>query len=446
MKNLKFLFVSKPPFILFVVYVLIVVIFAGILMLPISTTSGSVTNFTDAFFTSASAFCVTGLTVETTADYWSTFGQIMLLLEIQLGGLGIMTIASFIAMLTNQKLEGSQRKLVQEATNSLNMGDLADLVKFILKSSFIIESVGALLLAFSFVPQFGICKGIWFAVFHSISAYCNAGFDLLSNTSLCEYSSNVLLLLTISALIVMGGIGFRVYDNVLKTRQFKKLRLHSKIVLASTAGLLLGGAFLFLIVEWNNPKTIGGVSLDKKILTSFFQSVTARTAGFASVDQRAITDASAFLTIILMFIGGSPAGTAGGIKTTTFITLLALIFSMLKNKDKIVIFKRRIPDELVKKAFAVFFISLLWCLIVSFLLMVFQKNIPPLDLIFETFSAFATVGLTRGVTPSLCIVSKFLISLTMLFGKVGVLGIAFAFAQKKRKVNYREAEEKIVIG
>ncbi|MEL3908137.1 MAG: TrkH family potassium uptake protein [Treponemataceae bacterium] len=446
MKNLKFLFVSKPPFILFVVYVLIVVIFAGILMLPISTTGGSVTNFTDAFFTSASAFCVTGLTVETTADYWSTFGQIMLLLEIQLGGLGIMTIASFIAMLTNQKLEGSQRKLVQEATNSLNMGDLADLVKFILKSSFIIESVGALLLAFSFVPQFGIYKGIWFAVFHSISAYCNAGFDLLGNTSLCEYASNVLLLLTISALIVMGGIGFRVYDNVLKTRQFKKLRLHSKIVLASTVGLLLGGAFLFLIVEWNNPKTIGGLSLDKKILTSFFQSVTTRTAGFASVDQLAITDASAFLMIILMFIGGSPAGTAGGIKTTTFITLLALIFSMLKNKDKIVIFKRRIPDELVKKAFAVFFISLLWCLIVSFLLMVFQKNIPPLDLIFETFSAFATVGLTRGVTPSLCIVSKFLISLTMLFGKVGVLGIAFAFAQKKRKVNYREAEEKIVIG
>lgn len=444
--KLKIKIAENPPLLLLVVYASVILVSTVVLMLPVSTQDGRATHFIDAFFTSASAFCVTGLVVEPTYAYWSLFGQCFILLVIQLGGLGVMTIVAFIGILTNQKLEGSQRRIMQEATNSPYLGDLSKLIIFILKSTFLIEGIGVVLLAFSFVPIFGFVRGIWYAVFHSISAYCNAGFDVLGDESLCAYNSHHGMLLTIAALIIIAGLGFRVYIDVLKTRHLKTLRLHSKIVLVSTAVLIAGGTLLFLLTEWSNPETIGDMSIGDKIIQAFFQSVTPRTAGFAAIDQAKLTHASAFATIILMFIGGSPAGTAGGVKTTTLVTLFALLRSLLRNKDEIVIFKRRLSTDIVKKSAVIFFISLLWCLIVSFFLMIFEKNIPPLDLMFEAFSAFATAGLTRGITADLHTVSKVLISMTMLFGKVGILGMVFAFARTKRKVNFHEAEEKIIIG
>lgn len=438
--------VNNPPLMLFISYVTIIVIGALVLMLPISTASGVVTPFVNTFFTSTSAFCVTGLVQYTTATYWSTFGQVVILIIIQMGGLGIMTLAGLVAFFTHKKISLKDRKIIREETNSDNLGGLFKLVMFILKSTFLIEGIGALFLSIEFIPRYGFLKGVWYSIFHAISAYCNAGFDILGEVSLSDYVGNVIVILTISSLIILGGLGFRVYKDILDKKTYKKLSLHTKIVLKMTIILLLVGTIGTMILEWNNPNTLGNQNLLTKILGGFMQSTTARTAGYYSIDQVLMTDATAFLTIILMFIGGSPAGTAGGLKTTTFATLIASVNGELKNKEDVVILNKRIPRKVAKKAVAIVVVFLGWTLMATFLLIISEPNLSALNLNYEVVSAIATVGLTRGVSPNLSMFGKYLIAFTMIFGKVGPLSMLYAFSSKPKAVNYKEAEEPIIIG
>lgn len=445
-KNFKDRLLKKPPLLLFVLYLVVIILGTFILMLPISSGSGKITNFTDSFFTAASAFCVTGLVQFQTSVYWSIFGKVVILILIQLGGLGIMTMTSFFAMVTRKKITLQDRKAIQEETNSSTIGGMVKLIQFIIVSTVVIELIGAVLLSFAFIPKYGSLRGIWYSVFHSISAYCNAGFDIIGDVSLSTYVGNVLVSLTIAFLIILGGIGFGVYRDILFKKSFKKFALHTKVVLMMT-GILLGiGTILFLFLEWNNPDTLGKEGVLGKILGAFFQSTTTRTAGFFTFNQTKMTDASAFLTIALMLIGGSPQGTAGGLKTTTFATMMGYVSAELKNKDDIVMFKKRLKKDVGKKAVSVFIVELMAFVVISFILMTSEKNISPINILFEVSSAIGTVGLTRGVSPLLSIFGKFMISFTMIFGKIGPLSMLYAFSKKSKPVNFKEAEESIVIG
>ncbi|MCI5839917.1 MAG: TrkH family potassium uptake protein [Peptoniphilaceae bacterium] len=444
-KILKKLY-QKPQLLILETYILVIFIGAIILTLPISSSNGEYTPFIDAFFTSTSAFCVTGLVTVTSATYWNLFGKIIILLIIQLGGIGIMTLTAMVFIFLNKNISLKQRALMQEESNSSNRRGIVKLMKYIMYSTFIIETVGAILLSFEFIPQYGVVKGIWFSIFHSISAYCNAGFDIISENSLNSYASNLIIILSISSLIILGGIGFRVYSDVLENKCFSKLKIQSKIAIKYTVILLVIGCILFLFIEWNNPLTMKEDNLFSKLMKAFFQSVTTRTAGFFSINQANLKDASAFVTIILMFIGGSSGGTAGGIKITTFATLLGFISAQLNSRSEIVILKRRIPEDTVRKAVSITVISAIWVVFISFLLMITEKKASSLDVIFEVTSAFATVGITRGLTPVLTIFGKIAIIITMVFGKIGPLGLLFALSKKKKNVSFKEATENIMVG
>lgn len=429
------------------------IILAGsvLLCLPISSADGKVVSYVDALFTATTATCVTGLVTVPTVSTWSIFGQVIILLLIQIGGLGVITIAASIMMMLGKRIGIGNRILIQD---SFNLNSLSGIVKFIKKviiGTLIIEGIGALLYMTVFVPDFGI-KGIWISVFNSVSAFCNAGIDIISENSLCDYALNPVINLTTSFLIISGGIGFVVWLDVIeiiknkKRRHLRFLSLHSKIAISATAVLIVVGTILFFIFEYNNPLTMQSYSLIEKVEASFFQSVTTRTAGFATIPQENFTNASSIVSLLLMFIGGSPVGTAGGIKTVTFVILLATAASVIKNKRTIDVFNRQISEKSIKKAIAVFATSFS-VMTLSTILLSAASNADFLDVLYETVSATATVGLTRNFTASLNTVGKIIIIATMYFGRVGPISLAVAFKMRKSSENIIENPiEEISVG
>ncbi len=417
------------------------IILAGslLLSLPISSATGTAVPYLDALFTATTATCVTGLVTVPTVSTWSIFGQAVILLLIQVGGLGVITIATAIMLLLGKRIGIDNRILIQDSFNLNSMSGIVRFIKKVLAGTFLIEGIGALLYMTVFVPDFGI-KGIWISVFNSISAFCNAGIDIIAENSLCDYALNPVINLTTSLLIILGGIGFVVWWDVAriitdkKHRRFQFLTLHSKIALWGTTFLLVAGTILFFLLEYHNPLTMQNFSLWEKLEASFFQSVTTRTAGFATIPQENFTNPSAIVALILMFIGGSPVGTAGGIKTVTFLILFAATVSVIRNKRTVDIFHRQISEKSIKKAMAVLITSAAVMLSSTLLLsMVSDRDF--LDIVYETVSATATVGLTRNLTATLSSWGKLILIATMYFGRVGPISIAIAFNTKKSSEN-----------
>ncbi|WP_024614982.1 TrkH family potassium uptake protein [Clostridium sp. Ade.TY] len=426
-----------------------VVIFVGglLLSLPISSANGESTNFLDALFTSTSAVCVTGLVTLDTGTHWNEFGQIVIMLLIEIGGLGFMSFATFIAVLLGRKITLRDRLIMQEAMNTFNIQGLVKMVKYVLSFTFAVQFFGALLLSTQFIPRFGLLKGIYFSIFHSISAFCNAGFDLFGGfSSLVAYSGNVVVLLTISALIIIGGLGFTVWLEVYNYRGLKKLSVHSKIVILITVVLIVGGTIFMYLFEMHNPETIGNMGFGDKVLNSFFASVSPRTAGFNSVSTDGMTNSGKFLTIILMFIGGSPGSTAGGLKTATFGIIILTVISVIRGREDTQVFGRRFSKGLVYKAFALLIIGMSLVIGVTLLLSITDPNESFINILYEATSAFGTVGLTTGVTQRLSTAGKIIIMITMYCGRVGPMTVALALIRNKKKQTHKYPEGKILIG
>lgn len=438
---------DNPTRLLLNLYIIVVIIGTILLILPFTSRDRSWTNALDALFTTVSAVCVTGLTTVTTALNWSISGKVVIIILIQLGGLGVMTASSLVAIIFNKRLPISTRLNLAEENNVITLAGIFKMIQFILIGTFLIEFVGAVFLAFTFIPEYGVAKGIAFSIFHAISAFCNAGFDIIGESSLTPFALNINVSLVISLLIIIGGIGHRVIMELCEKKfNYKKYTVHTKLVLVMTAGLLIIPTIFFMIVEWNNPNTIGKYSFFEKFLLSFFQSTTLRTAGFFTVNQSAFLHSTTLIGLILMFIGGSPAGTAGGFKTTTTASLFLITKANVKKEKDINIFKRRIPDQITAKVVSIFTISVAWIFTAILIISISDPQFSLLDIVFEVFSAYGTVGLTRGITPLLSPIAKLVIILTMLFGKLGPLSIVLAFMTKKKPKEYREKEESIIIG
>ena len=419
-------------------------IFVGsvLLVLPFSSATGSSVSYIDALFTATTSVCVTGLVTLPTFSAWSLFGQIVILVLIQIGGLGVITIVSGVMISLHKRIGLGERMLLQDAFNLNSMSGIVRFLKKVLLGTFAVEGVGALLYMTVFVPKFGL-RGIWISVFNAVSAFCNAGMDIIGEDSLCAYAEHPVINFTTSMLIILGGIGYIVWWDVIRVgKNFKKqklkcfsgLTLHSKIALASTGIFLVVGAVLFFLFEYNNPQTIGEFSLFGKLQAAFFQSVTTRTAGFATVPQQNLTDASSIVSLFLMFVGGSPVGTAGGVKTVTIAILLVSTYATIRNREDVELFRRRISKQAVGKAVTVvgmsFFIAFTATVLLSAV-----SGASALDVMYETFSATATVGLSRNLTPTLNLFGKLIIIVTMYLGRVGPISMVIAFHTKKQKQN-----------
>ena len=428
-------------------FLLLILVGALILTLPISTTSGESTNFLDALFTATSAVCVTGLIVVDTGTYWNAFGQTVIMILIEIGGLGFMSFTTLIAIILGKKITLRERLILQDAMNTFNIQGLVKMVKYVLVFTVSVQFFGALLFSTQFVPEYGLGKGAFYSIFHSISAFCNAGFDIFGNfSSLTSYNSNAVVIMVASALIIIGGLGFTVWSEVYSSKSLKKVSLHSKIVILMTIVLVLGGTLLMLLFENNNVNSIGNMSFVDKIMNSFFASVTPRTAGFNSIPTDGMTTAGQFLTIILMFIGGSPGSTAGGIKTTTIGILIVTIVCVIKGREDAEVFKRRFSKDLVYKAFTLIFIGVSLVIVVTMLLSYTEKGASFISLFYETVSAFGTAGLTLGLTSELSSIGKVLIIFMMYLGRVGPLTVVLSITRKKINSGIKYPEGKILIG
>ena len=441
MKKRKRLALSTTHLIL-LSFLLAILVGTLLLMLPISSATREPAKFIDALFTATTATCVTGLVVVPTVSAWSIFGQLVILVLIQIGGLGIITVMTGIILSVNRKMKLSDSILIQDAFNLNSMSGLGAFLKKVIIGTAIVEGVGALLYMISFVPKYGL-KGIYYAIFTSISAFCNAGIDVIAEDSLCSFVTDPIMNITTALLIILGGIGYIVWwdvirvfkqRNSIKGKTFKRLTLHSKIAISTTLILIISGAILFFAFEYNNPLTMKNLTLIEKIQASFFQSITTRTAGFATVPQENLTTSSAILSLLLMFIGGSPVGTAGGIKTVTIATLVLAAISAIKNKNHVSVFGRRINKAAISKSIAVFATSFA-IMFISTLLLSCVTNADTIDILYETVSATATVGLTRALTPSLNTAGKLIIITTMYLRRVGPISLAIAFLTKKDNPN-----------
>lgn len=426
-------------------FLLLILVGATLLSLPISSKNGEYTNFLDAMFTSTSAVCVTGLITLNTSTHWSIFGQTVIMTLIEIGGLGFMSFAVLISLILGKKITLRERLVMQEAMNTYSIQGLVKMVKYVLAFTVSVQFFGALLLSTQFVPEYGASKGAFYSIFHSISAFCNAGFDLFG-TSLVNFSDNSVVILVISTLIIIGGLGFTVLLEIYEFKGMKKLSLHSKLVLIATGILIFGGAILMLLFEYKNPDTIGAMNIKDKLLNSFFASVSPRTAGFNSVSTSDMTLASKFLTIILMLIGGSPGSTAGGLKTVTCSILVLTVISVIKGREDTEVFGRRFTKEIVYKAFTIVFIGLSLVIGVTMILSYTEVGASFIDLLYESASALGTVGLTLGLTPELSSIGKILIMIMMYLGRVGPLTVMLALTRKKKKSGYKYPEGKILIG
>lgn len=431
-------------------YCLIILVGSILLALPVSTREGVWTPLTDCFFTATSATCVTGLIRFDTFTHWSLFGQLVILGMIQIGGIGFMTVAILALILMRRKIGLSERSLMQNSISAPQLGGIIHMTKFIALGTVAFEALGALLLSFSFVPRFGWKKGVYFSVFHSISAFCNAGFDLMGGTtgqfsSLTGYVGDWYVNIVIMLLIFIGGLGFFVwYDLGSKRFHLRKLNLQSKMVLSISIGLVVIGTIGFMLLEYHSS-AYEGMSVGEKLLASLFQSVTARTAGFNTTDYTGMSEAGIFLMIQLMLVGGSTGSTAGGIKTTTFWVLCISIFTTFFRKKNIEAFGRRLEEGITRTASCIFMTYLLMTTTVAILISA-MEGLPLLTCLFESVSAMATVGLTLGITPSLGMVSKLLLAFLMLCGRVGSITMLLAFSNDKRASSSRLPLEKVQVG
>lgn len=427
------------------------VILAGaiLLSLPIAARNGQSTNFLDCLFTATTSTCVTGLIVVDTFQHWSLFGQWVILFMIQIGGMGFVTLGVIFSMFLRRKISLKDRRLLQDSINALQLGGVVRLIKKISKGVLFVELSGAVLLSIRFIPEFGFAKGIYYSIFHAVSAFCNAGMDLMGvkrkYCSLMDYSADWLVNLTVMSLIVIGGIGFVVWDDVSKKKwHFKKYLLHTKIVLSSTAVLLFGSALLFYLFEKDN--LMKDMSASEIFLTSMFSSVTARTAGFNTIDTGALSGGSKILTSLLMFIGGSPGSTAGGIKTVTAVVLLLYLWSNIRLDKQPNIFQRRITDEVIKKACTVLCISLTLSMCALLGLCALHPKMAVEDLIFEVYSALGTVGMTTGITRGLGAGARVILIVLMYCGRLGSMSFAMTFVQSRKSAPLKQPAEKIMIG
>lgn len=425
-----------------------------LLSLPISSANGRTKSFLDVLFTATTSICVTGLVVVPTFSTWSIFGQAVILLLIQIGGLGVITIMSGIMILLHRKMGIGDRLLLQDVFNLNSLSGLVGFVKRVIAGSLIIEALGALLYMIVFIPRFGI-RGIWISVFTSVSAFCNAGIDIISENSLCDYTFNPIINIVTCCLVILGGIGYVVWWDILRvlklcrTRKKKllsALTLHSKIAISVSLILIFTGSVLIFAFEYNNSQTMNDYTLIQKIQASVFQAVTTRTAGFATIPQEYLTNASSIVCLLLMFIGGSPGGTAGGIKTVTFAVLIASAIASVRNKEDTELFGRQLTKQDVSKAVAVTFMSFA-IMFISTLLLSVVTDADTLDIVYETVSATATVGLTRNITPSLDSIGKLIVIITMYLGRVGPISLALAFKRSKDNQNIiKNPIEEISIG
>ncbi len=449
-KSIKRKNIYTPVQILALGFAIVIFIGAVLLSLPIASQSGEFTPFIDCVFTSTSAVCVTGLVTLDTGTYWTYFGKTVIMLLIQVGGLGFMSMATLVFFLLGKRITLKERLVMQEAMNVNSLQGLVKMVKYVLIFTFSVEIVGAVLFSTQFIPEFGVAKGIYYSIFHAVSAFCNAGFDLMGNfSSVTAYADNSVIILTIAALIAIGGLGFYVWVEIYNCKGFKRLSLHSRIVIYMTLVLIVGGAILMYLFEMNNPNTMQGMTVKGKLLSSIFASVSPRTAGFNSIPLDKMTTAGIFLTIILMFIGGSPGSTAGGIKTATMVVLFMTVVSVVKGREDTEIFQKRINKELVYKSFVITILSLVLVMAVTMILSITeQPNIPFEYFLYEATSAFATVGLTLGLTTKLTFIGKVIIALTMYAGRVGLLTIILALANNKNSKSgtIKYPEDKILIG
>ena len=444
----KKLHFSSPQMIIFG-FILVNLMGCLLLMLPSSTVEKVGTSFSDALFTSTSAICVTGLVIHDTASYWSMQGQLIIMVLIQIGGMGVITAASAIAILSGKKIGLMQRSTMQESISATQVGGIVRLTGFILRAMLAIELLGAICMAPVFCEEFGMKKGVWYAVFHSVSAFCNAGFDLMGVnqpfSSLTGFNGNTTINLAIMALIVIGGIGFLTWDDIWHHRlHFHKYRLQSKVILTVTILLILLPALYFYFYEFGRAEWTD-LSEKERILASAFQSVTPRTAGFNTVDLNRMSEPSQLIMILLMLIGGSPGSTAGGFKTTTLAVLLLTSFAVFFRKEDVQCFGRRIPSETVKNAATILFLYMSLFLLGGVVICCVDQ-VPLMGALFETSSAIGTVGLSLGLTPQLSLFSHMLLILLMFWGRVGGLTLIFAVVSGHRFTKSKLPQEKITIG
>lgn len=437
-------------------FLTVILIGTLLLSLPCMNRKGQWTPFLDALFMSTTSVCVTGLSLVNIYEYWNFFGQLVILILIQIGGIGVVALAILFLMIMGKKVTLKNRLLIQESYNMNSLSGLVRLTRKILLGILIVEGCGAILSAFCFIPEYGLARGIWVSIFHAISAFCNAGMDVMGGDSLSAYVTNPWINIVTILLIVVGGIGFFVWWDVIgvvrKWRKtglrncLSKLNLHSKIVLATTGILIFSGAFFIFMLEYHNGATLGPLSLGGKIQAALFQSVTTRTAGFSTISQAGLTESSALISSILMFIGGSPVGTAGGVKTATIAMIGACTMSVVKGEKETVVFHRTIPRSTVKKALAVFFISAA-AMVFMVVLMSIAEAGSLTTILYEVVSALATVGLSRDFTTVLHTAGKVIIIFCMYIGRIGPISMVIAFrkqGRKKIRINY--PEEEVIVG
>lgn len=425
-------------------FLLIILIGTILLTLPIATRSGESTGFVDALFTATSATCVTGLVVFDTYSYWSLFGQLVILAMIQIGGLGFMTMGAVFAFVLRSKISFRQRLVMSESISVDMTSGIVRMTQHILVGTMIFEAVGALILAVRFIPEFGFWNGLYKGVFHAISAFCNSGMDLMGQreafSSMTYYVNDWTVNLTIMLLIIIGGTGFYVWEDIYHAKSYKGLSLHSKIVLTMNIALIVAGAAMIFGMDYNNPETLGPLSPGSKVLASLFQSVVCRTAGFNTVALSSLSVASIFTMILLMFIGGAPGSTAGGIKTTTLGLLFFTAKSSLSGSKDINAFHRRMDTMAVRRAVTIVLIALCVVVVGIIILSGDDPSLSFIEIVFEVVSAFGTVGLTLGITPELGVISKLTLSCIMFFGRVGVVTIMLSLTikgvQAKNTIRY----------
>ena len=440
----------SPMKIIAVVFACIILLGTLLLMLPAASRSGVSCGFRPALFTATSATCVTGLVLYDTYTQWSGFGQFVIISLIQIGGLGFMSAATLFVCFLRKRIGLKQRLVMAQALSVSDMDGIVRLQKTVLKGSFAIEGIGATILFIRFLPEYGFANGLKWGLFHSISAFCNAGFDIFGcitpGASLMEFQSDPVVLLTLSALVIVGGLGFLVWQDLAEKKSFSKCSVYTKLVLATTLGLLAAGWAVICLLEWNNPGTLGPMSVGDKLLNGLFQSVTLRTAGFVSIDQAALTDSGKAASMILMLVGGSSGSTAGGLKTVTFVVLLLFLAARARGRSTVCVYKRTIPQSQVLDAMTL--ASLMMGM--AYVGAIFISATSPvsfIDALYESVSALATVGLTAGATPILSIPAQFLIILYMYFGRVGMLTLSLGFlAGDRAEERFHYAQTNLLIG
>lgn len=436
----------KPSQILFFSFILIIFIGTILLLLPISRGSEGNLKFFEALFTATSSLSVTGLSVVNISQAYSRFGQTIILVLIQLGGLGVMTFSSVFMLLIGRRIKYHEKKILMENLNRDSLDNIVDFIIKIIRIVFFIEFIGAVLLLIRFKQDMPLLDAIFYSIFHSISAFCNAGISLFPD-NLLSYSDSIIINFTISSLIIIGGIGFAViYSFIDKIKDRKKeSTLTTKVAVRITIWLLVIGFFVIIITEYNNPETIGTMSFFDKIMASFFQSATVRTAGFYTVSVDKLMPGTRYLFYLFMFIGASPGSTGGGVKTTTFGVIIYSIIAIIRNKKDVTIINRRISWHIINRALAILVISISYVSVITFAILIFEER-DLIDIIFETMGAFSTVGFSTGITPTLHDFSKILLMLTMIIGRLGPLTFAIALGEELKVAKYRYPRENILIG